>query len=105
MCLDLAMKTPEARQWRRSGVFIVKFENILHFFYIFFTLLLTAFSLFPTLLQNISGSIFVGISSFPEKSIFISYIYHAAIIVFAHVLKRVLFIIFSLMPINAILYK
>ena len=32
MCSKLAMKTPEPRQWRRSGVFIVDFEHILHFF-------------------------------------------------------------------------
>ena len=26
----LTIKTPERRQWRRSGVFIVKFEHITH---------------------------------------------------------------------------
>ena len=29
ICLKLTIKTPERRQWRRSGVFIVNFEHIL----------------------------------------------------------------------------
>ena len=32
ICLRLTIKTPERRHWRRSGVFIVKFEYILHTF-------------------------------------------------------------------------
>ena len=35
------MNTPERRQWRRSTVFIVNFENISHVFLVF--LLLTLF--------------------------------------------------------------
>ena len=31
-CSKLTMKTPERRQWRRSGVFIFNFEYILHIF-------------------------------------------------------------------------
>ena len=31
-------KTPERRQWRRSGVFIVNFEQISHFFQVFLLL-------------------------------------------------------------------
>ena len=28
ICSKLTVKTPERRQWRRSGVFIVNFEHI-----------------------------------------------------------------------------
>ena len=31
----LAIKTPERRQWRRSGVFIVNFEHISHLILVF----------------------------------------------------------------------
>ena len=31
ICSKLTIKTPELRDWHRSGVFIVKFEHILHF--------------------------------------------------------------------------
>ena len=31
ICSKLTIKTPERRQWRRSGVFIVNFEHISHF--------------------------------------------------------------------------
>ena len=34
------IKTPERRQWRRSGVFIVNFENISHIFLVFLLLTL-----------------------------------------------------------------
>ena len=30
ICSKLTLKKPERRQWRRSGVFIVNFEHILH---------------------------------------------------------------------------
>ena len=30
ICSKLIIKTPERRQWRRSDVFIVNFENISH---------------------------------------------------------------------------
>ena len=33
MCLNLAIKTRERRQWRRSGVCIINFEHILHLLY------------------------------------------------------------------------
>ena len=36
----LTVKTPERRQRRRSGVFIVNFENILHLFLVFLLLTL-----------------------------------------------------------------
>ena len=32
ICSKLAIRTPERRHWRRSGVFIVNFEYILHLF-------------------------------------------------------------------------
>ena len=32
MCSKLTIKTPERRQWLRSGVFIVNFEHISHLF-------------------------------------------------------------------------
>ena len=32
VCSKLTVKTQERRQWRRSGVFIVNFEHILHLF-------------------------------------------------------------------------
>ena len=31
ICSNLRIKIPERRQWRHSGIFIVKFEHILHF--------------------------------------------------------------------------
>ena len=31
MCSKLTIKTPERRQWRRTGVFIANFEHIPHF--------------------------------------------------------------------------
>ena len=34
------MKIPEQRQWRRSGIFIVKFEYISHFVLVFILLTL-----------------------------------------------------------------
>ena len=40
ICSKLTIKTPEQRQWRRSGVFNVNFEHISHFFLVF--LLLTS---------------------------------------------------------------
>ena len=40
ICSELTVKTPERRQWRRSGVFIVNFENILHFALVFLLLTL-----------------------------------------------------------------
>ena len=30
ICSKLTIKTPEQRQWRRSGVFVVNFEHISH---------------------------------------------------------------------------
>ena len=36
----LTMKTPERRQWRRSGVFIVNFERISHLVLVFLLLTL-----------------------------------------------------------------
>ena len=30
ICSELTIKTPERRQWRRSGDFVVNFEHILH---------------------------------------------------------------------------
>ena len=30
ICSELTIKTPERRQWRRPGVFIVNFEHISH---------------------------------------------------------------------------
>ena len=35
ICLQLTMKTPERRNWRRSGVFIVNFEHISHLLLVF----------------------------------------------------------------------
>ena len=35
---NLTIKTPERRQWRRSGVFIVNFEHVSHLFYVFLML-------------------------------------------------------------------
>ena len=40
ICSKLTIKTPERRQWRRSGVFIVNFEHISHLVLVF--LLLTS---------------------------------------------------------------
>ena len=43
MCSELTIKTPERRQWRRSGVFIVNFELISHFFLVFIFLTLNKY--------------------------------------------------------------
>ena len=40
ICSKLTIKTPERRQWRRSGVFIVNFEHILHLILVFLLLAL-----------------------------------------------------------------
>ena len=40
ICSMLTIKTPERRQWRRSGVFIVNFEHISHLFLAFLLLTL-----------------------------------------------------------------
>ena len=39
-CSKLTIKTPERRQWRRSGVFTVKFEHFSHFVLVFLLLTL-----------------------------------------------------------------
>ena len=41
ICSELTIKTPERRHWRRSGVFIVNFENILHLVLVFLLLTLS----------------------------------------------------------------
>ena len=40
ICSKQTIKTPERRHWRRSGVFIVKFEHISHLFLVFLLLTL-----------------------------------------------------------------
>ena len=40
ICSKLTIKTPERSQWRRSGVFIVNFEHILHLVLVFLLLTL-----------------------------------------------------------------
>ena len=39
-CSKLTIKTPEQRQWHRSGVFIVNFEQISHIVPVFVSLTL-----------------------------------------------------------------
>ena len=41
ICSKLTIKTPEQRQWRRSGVFIVNFEHISHLVLVFLLLTLS----------------------------------------------------------------
>ena len=41
MCSKLTIKTPELRQWRHSGVFIVNVKHILHFVLVFLLLTLS----------------------------------------------------------------
>ena len=41
ICSKLTLKTPERRQWCRSGVFIVTFEHILHLVLVFLLLTLS----------------------------------------------------------------
>ena len=41
ICSKLTIKIPERRQWRRSGVFIVNFEHILHLILVFLLLTLS----------------------------------------------------------------
>ena len=36
ICSELTIKTPERRQWRRSGVFIINFEHISQLLYCFY---------------------------------------------------------------------
>ena len=40
ICSKLTINTPERRQWRRSGVFIVNFEHISHLALVFLLLIL-----------------------------------------------------------------
>ena len=40
-CSKLAIKIPERRHWRRSGIFIVNFEHILHIVLVFLLLTLS----------------------------------------------------------------
>ena len=40
ICSQLRIKTPERRHWRRSGVFIVKFEHVSPIFLMFILLIL-----------------------------------------------------------------
>ena len=40
ICSKLTINTPERRQWRRSGVFIVNFEHISHLVLVFLMLTL-----------------------------------------------------------------
>ena len=40
ICSKLTIQTPEQREWRRSGVFIVNFEHILHLVLVFLLLTL-----------------------------------------------------------------
>ena len=52
ICSKLTIKTPERHQWRRSGVFIVNFQNISHHVLVF--LLLTLSMLLPS--EQVSDS-------------------------------------------------
>ena len=45
ICSKLTIKTPELRQWSLSGVFIVNFEHISHFFLVFLLLTLNKYVL------------------------------------------------------------
>ena len=40
ICSKLTIKIPERRQWRRSGIFLVNFEHILHLVLVFLLLTL-----------------------------------------------------------------
>ena len=41
ICLKLTIKTPERRQWRRSGVFVADCEHILYLVLVFLLLTLS----------------------------------------------------------------
>ena len=41
ICSKLTITTPEQRQWRRSGVFIINFEHITHLDILFLSLILS----------------------------------------------------------------
>ena len=41
ICSNLTIKTPERRQWRHSGVFVVNFEHISHLVLVFLLLTLS----------------------------------------------------------------
>ena len=43
ICSKLKIKTPESRQWRRSGVFIAKFEHISNIAVVFLLMSLTKY--------------------------------------------------------------
>ena len=43
ICSKLTIKIPERRQWRRSGIFIVNFEHILHLVLVFLLLTLSRY--------------------------------------------------------------
>ena len=41
ICSKLTIKIPERRHWRRSGIFIINFEHVLHLFLVFLLLILS----------------------------------------------------------------
>ena len=43
ICSKLTIKTPQRRQWRRSGVFFVNFEHISHLVLVFLLLTLSRY--------------------------------------------------------------
>ena len=56
ICSKLTIKTPQRRQWRRSGVVIVKFENVSHLSLVFLLLLWTCKCLLRNVIQMIGIS-------------------------------------------------
>ena len=58
ICSKLAIKTPERRQWRRSGVFIVNFEHISRLVLVFLLLISSWQNPIKTLV-NIYNGIFL----------------------------------------------
>ena len=72
ICSKLTIKTPERRQWRRSGVFIVNCEHISHFLLVF--LLLTLSRLMPAGSESSKMDYFLWWLSTFRKVIFTGYL-------------------------------
>ena len=57
--LKLTMKTPQQRQWRRFGVFIVNVEHISHLFLVFLFLILSMYFFVGPIVKNHFSAIVV----------------------------------------------
>ena len=66
ICSKLTMKTPEKRQWHRSGVFIVNFEDISHLFLVFLLLTLNMYRAYSAIVAHMRLPFFEIFSNFVQ---------------------------------------